>query len=80
MRFEIIVQLKPEVLDPEARAIIERLNSRYPEAIDGISIARRFELTIKVAKEAEGIELATEIAKNYLANPVSESFTVRVLS
>lgn len=80
MRFEIIVRLKPEVLDPEARAIQESLNSKYPDSISHVSMSRRFEVEVNTTKESDGSKLAQEIAQNYLANPVSESFEVRALS
>jgi phosphoribosylformylglycinamidine synthase len=78
MTYEIIVQLKAEVLDPEGRAIQETLARLGFSALKAVSVAKRYTLDLdEPAAAAEG--LATRIASEYLANPVSETFQVRKL-
>ncbi len=77
MIFEVLVQLKGEVLDPEARAIRETLTSQGIKGIKDLSIAKRYQLDLDVAGEGEGVDKATKIASTYLANPVSETFAVK---
>lgn len=76
MKFEIIVQLKREVLDPEGRAIHETLGRLGFRALKGVTVSKRYELEIEGA-EAEAQEIARKIAGEYLANPVSETFEIR---
>ena len=78
MEYEILVQLKGEVLDPEGRAIQETLKSQGYQGVARVSVAKRYVLTI--AGEAEASKkTAIEIAEKYLANSVAETFLVRSL-
>ena len=79
MTFEIIVQLKAEVLDPEGRAIQETLGRLGFAALRSVTVAKRYTLDVDAASEAAGGELAQRVAKEFLANPVSETFQVRKL-
>ena len=80
VEFEVFVQLKQEVLDPEGRAIKETLCRHGYSQVKSVSVSKRFliefdEKSKENAKDQE--ELATTIAREYLANPVSETFHVR---
>ena len=79
MNFEVIVQLKKEVLDPEGRAIQESLGRLGFRALTGAKVSKRYVLTIDepAAKAAATID---QIAKEYLANPVSETYEIREIS
>ena len=78
MNFEVIVQLKKEVLDPEGRAIQETLTRLGENAVKGVTVSKRYVLEIEGSfQNAE--ELAGRVAKEYLANPVSETYLVRKL-
>ena len=76
MRYEVLVRSKPEVLDPEARAIHETLNRLGMKELKGVEVSRRFLLELE---GPESNDKAKEIATKYLANPVSEVFTVQAL-
>lgn len=76
MKFEIIVQLKREVLDPEGRAIHETLGRLGFRALKGVTVSKRYELELE-GSEGEAQEAAKKIAAEYLANPVSETFEIR---
>ncbi len=76
MTYEIIVQLKKEVLDPEGRAIHETLGRLGFHALKGVTVAKRYLLDLEDAG-GKGGELAERIAREFLANPVSETFQVR---
>lgn len=76
--FEIIVQLKREVLDPEGRAIQETLGRLGFDALKGVTVAKRYVVDIDGSSTtAQG--LAEQIAREYLANPVSETYQIRQL-
>ncbi len=76
MSFEIIVQLKKEVLDPEGRAIQETLGRLGFSALTGVTVSKRYVLELS---GDGGSELADQIAREYLANPVSETYQIRKL-
>lgn len=79
MNFEVVVQLKPEVLDPEARAITETLQKQGLSEIKKIVVAKKYLLDIEASSEAVGFAKAELVAQEYLANPVSESYQVKRL-
>lgn len=78
MEYEILVQLKGEVLDPEGRAIQGTLKSQGYHDVAKVSVAKRYVVTISGEAEASK-KIANEIAEKYLANPVAETYLVRSL-
>ena len=76
MEYEVLVQLKQEVLDPEGRAIKETLSRHGLKGVKAVSVSKRFLLEID-DKEKKPEELAKKIAREYLANPVAEVFQIR---
>jgi phosphoribosylformylglycinamidine synthase len=72
--YEVIVELKPEVLDAEGRAIAESLQRLGHKNLCTVKVSKRF--VIEMADSADP-KAAEEIARQYLANPVSETFVVR---
>jgi len=79
MEYEVLVQLKGEVLDPEGRAIHETLKSQGISGIDGVTVAKRY--VISMSKDTPNAEAAVkDIAARYLANPVAQTFQIKRLS
>ena len=78
MRYEVIVSLKKEVLDPEGRAIHETLGRLGIRGLKGVQVSKRYELDFEDAA-GKGDELAAQVTREYLANPVSETFEIRKL-
>lgn len=80
MTYEIIVQLKKEVLDPEGRAIQETLGRLGFDALKGVTVSKRYVLELEEqANSKDGQATAEKIAKEFLANPVSQTFQIRKL-
>lgn len=83
MEYEVLVQLKGEVLDPEGRAIQEALKSQGVQGVAAVQVAKRFVLSFDPAqlKSPDDADAAVRsIAERYLANPVAQTFTVKRLS
>ncbi len=78
MQYEVIVELKQEVLDPAGRAIHQTLNRLGHGEVKGLRVAKRFVLTLD-DKTPSPDQFAMKIAKEFLANPVSEVPTVKRL-
>jgi phosphoribosylformylglycinamidine synthase len=78
MTYEVIVQLKQEVLDPEGRAIQESLGRLGFRALRAVTVSKRYLLDLE-DHDGQGKDVAAKIAREYLANPVSETFEIRKL-
>lgn len=79
MDFEVLVQLKTEVLDPEARAIRETLLSRGISGVEAVNVAKRYLVTLSDSEE-DSEQKIRQIADQYLANPVSQVYQIKRLS
>jgi phosphoribosylformylglycinamidine synthase PurS subunit len=79
MEYEVLVELKGEVLDPEGRAIAETLRNRGVNGVDSVLVAKRY--VVSLAKSAANPDsLVQEIAASYLANPVSQVYSIKRLT
>lgn len=75
MKFEVIVSLKPDVLDPQGRAICETLQRLGFAQLKNLQVAKRFVLEVN-GDAGEASALVEKIASEYLANPVAEQFSI----
>jgi len=73
----VTIALKPGMLDPEARAIQQALNS-IGLPTESLSTARLFRLTLEAADVEEARRQATASCERLLANPVIHTYTVEV--
>lgn len=79
MKFEVIVELKEEVLDTQGRAIQQTLQRLGHEALAGVKVSKRFVLDVNSDDETGAGRLVETLAAAHLANPVAETFTFRRL-
>lgn len=80
MKFEVVVQLKKEVLDPEGRAILETMGRLGFSHLKDVETSKRYVLEVAEGlSEADANSFVTKVADEYLANPVSQSFTINKL-
>lgn len=78
MQYEVLVTLKKEVLDPEGRALQDTLARLGYETLKSVQVAKRYLLEFE-DRDHSSQKLAEQIARDYLANPVAETFLVRKL-
>jgi phosphoribosylformylglycinamidine synthase subunit PurS len=78
MNYEVIVELKEEVLDTQGRAIQQALGRLGHKDLKSVKVTKRFVIAID-GHEKDAEALATQIAREHLANPVAETFQVRKL-
>lgn len=76
MKAVVTVTLKPEVLDPEGRAVRKAAGSLGYEGVGEVRQGKHFELALDARDEAEARRLAEELAEKLLANPVIEDYRV----
>jgi phosphoribosylformylglycinamidine synthase len=76
-RVIVDVMLRPDIHDPQGEAIAGACHRLGFAQVVGVRQGKRFE--IEVADDADGAALAqvTELARELLANPVIEEFSVR---
>ena len=82
MEYEVLVQLKGEVLDPEGRAIQETLKSQGIHGVASVQVSKRYVVSLdplKTKSPAEADLAVIDIAERYLANPVAQTFKVKRL-
>jgi phosphoribosylformylglycinamidine synthase PurS subunit len=72
------VALKPEILDPQGRAIVGALDRVGLTGVADVRQGKQFVLTIDGEIDAAKLTQIHEIASTLLSNPVIEDFTVQV--
>ncbi|MBX7172607.1 MAG: phosphoribosylformylglycinamidine synthase subunit PurS [Pyrinomonadaceae bacterium] len=79
MKAKVYVTLKPSVLDPQGKAIHHSAELLGFDTILDIRQGKYFEIQLADnLSETEANEVATNIAKDVLANPVIEDFRVEI--
>ena len=76
-RVVVDVMPKPEILDPQGKAVHGALPRLGFTAVSDVRQGKRFELEVEQADEATLAEVE-RIAATLLSNPVIEDFAVRV--
>ncbi len=79
-RVVVDVMLKPEILDPQGKAVRGALPRLGFEGVTDVRQGKRFELQFDGDVDDERLAQVHEMAATLLANPVIEDFTVRVES
>jgi phosphoribosylformylglycinamidine synthase subunit PurS len=79
MKAKVYVTLKPSVLDPQGKAIHHSVELLGFDKIEDVRQGKFFEIQLTDnLSETEAAEVATQIAKDVLANPVIEDFRVEI--
>ena len=76
VRFEVLVQLKPGLLDPQGKAVEGSLPAMGWTNVRGVRVGRQVELTIEAESEEAAQAQVEEMATRLLSNPVIEEFQV----
>ena len=77
-RVVVNVMLKPEILDPQGKAVHGALPRLGLEGISEVRQGKRFELEVEGELTAERRAQLDEIAEKLLSNPVIEDYTIEV--
>ena len=76
VKFEVLVQLKPGLLDPQGKAVEGSLPAMGWTNVSGVRVGRHVELTIEADSEQAAQDQAEEMAQRLLSNPVIEDFQI----
>ena len=77
-RVLVNVALKPEILDPQGRAVMGALGRLGLSGVADVRQGKQFVLIIDGDVDDEKLAQIHEIASTLLSNPVIEDFTVEV--
>jgi phosphoribosylformylglycinamidine synthase len=77
-RVVVDVMLKPEILDPQGKAVLGALPRLGFEGVTGVRQGKRFELELEGELTSARLAAVHEIAEKLLSNPVIEDYSVHV--
>ena len=75
-RVIVDVMLKPEIHDPQGEAVLGASRRLGFGGVTGVRQGKRFELEIDCPVDSAALAAIEELARELLANPVIEEFTV----
>ena len=76
VRFEVLVQLKPGLLDPQGKAVEGSLPAMGWTNVSGVRVGRHVELWIEAESDEAAQDQVEEMAARLLSNPVIEEFQI----
>ena len=74
--FEVLVRLRPGLLDPQGKAVESSLPAMGWSNVSGVRVGRHVELTIEAEDEAAARAQVEEMARRLFSNPVIEDFVI----
>ena len=77
-RVVVDVMLKPEILDPQGRAVQGALGRLGLTGVADVRQGKQFVITLDGAMDADRAEVLERLAGELLSNPVIEDFTLTV--
>jgi phosphoribosylformylglycinamidine synthase len=78
-RVVVDVMPKPEILDPQGKAVLGALPRLGFEGVTDVRQGKRFELEVDGEVTEARLAEVEQMAETLLSNPVIEDYTVRVL-
>lgn len=79
-RVVVDVMLKPEILDPQGKAVHGALDRLGFEAVTDVRQGKRFELEVDGDMDDAKLAEVNKLAETLLSNPVIEDYAVTVAS
>lgn len=77
-RVIVDVMLKPEILDPQGRAVIGAFTRLGVDGVTDIRQGKRFEITVEGDLTEERLARLHQMAAELLSNPVIEDYQLRI--
>jgi len=75
-RFEVLVQLKPGLLDPQGKAVEGSLPAMGWTNVANVRVGKYIELTVDASSVEDARAQVEEMARRLLSNPVIEDFHI----
>lgn len=80
MKVRLVVMLKQGVLDPQGKAINQKLHNLEFSEVQDVRVGKVIDLELTETSPEKAKQRATEMAQKLLVNGVIENFEVEVLS
>ena len=77
-RVIVDVMLKPEILDPQGRAVQGALGRLGLDGVRDVRQGKQFVIDVEGSLEGDRLALMERLAGELLSNPVIEDFTMRI--
>ena len=77
MKYQVLVRLKPGVLDVQGKAVETGLRDKKYEAIRNVRVGRVIELEVEGLGKDDARAQVDEVCKLLLANPVLEQYEIK---
>ena len=77
-KVKIEVKLKPVVLDPQGKTVLQALNNLGYDEVEDARIGKLIELRLSDGSEADVRERVNEMCAKLLSNPVIENFEINI--
>jgi phosphoribosylformylglycinamidine synthase len=74
--FEVLVRLKPGLLDPQGKAVEGSLPAMGWTNVSRVRVGKHVELTVEADDEDAARAQVEEMARRLLSNPVIEEFQI----
>lgn len=78
-RVVVDVMLKPEILDPQGRAVQGALSRLGLQGVTSVRQGKRFEIDLSGDLDLERLERVHKLAEELLANPVIEDYSLHIV-
>jgi phosphoribosylformylglycinamidine synthase PurS subunit len=75
-QLQLVVSLKPGLLDPQGKAIEGSLPAMGWANVSNVRVGKQVELTVEAESEEVAREQVEEMARRLLSNPVIEDFRI----
>lgn len=74
----VSVMPRPEILDPQGKAVENAMNQLSSLRVDEVRIGKRIEFQIEAPDREAAEERVTELAKGLLANLIMEDYRIEL--
>ncbi len=75
-RFEVIVSLRPGLLDPQGKAVEGSLPAMGWTNVSSVRVGKHIELEVDADSQEDAVSQVDEIARRLLSNPVIENYRI----
>jgi phosphoribosylformylglycinamidine synthase len=75
-RFEVLVSLKPGLLDPQGKAVEGALPAMGWTNVSDVRVGKHIELTVETDSDGDARVQVEEMAARLLSNPVIETYRI----
>ncbi|MCS4542448.1 MAG: phosphoribosylformylglycinamidine synthase subunit PurS [Euryarchaeota archaeon] len=75
---EVLIELKPGLVDPEGKAIHRALNLLGYQNVKEVKSSKQLKIKLEVNNKEDAKKLVDEMCRRLLANPVIHNYTISI--